>query len=135
MVVVAAGPAAATLIHLRHGVAHDVQGCWFGVSRSTITRGSTQALRSGLVELLAAGPPVQILAAAGNQDLGAETAGQVVTPPHRKFRDAPAWNEELHADRRHAHSVQRIRVDHGIAHPQNRRTTMHEVVRGSTGRC
>src|SRR3712207_3287246 len=28
----------ATLGHLRHGVTHDVLACWFGVSRSTITR-------------------------------------------------------------------------------------------------
>ncbi|MEV7796241.1 transposase family protein [Streptomyces sp. NPDC087512] len=28
----------ATLIHLRHGVTHDVLACWFGVHRSTITR-------------------------------------------------------------------------------------------------
>lgn len=28
----------ATLIHLRHGVTHDVLACWFGVNRSTITR-------------------------------------------------------------------------------------------------
>ncbi|MER7360901.1 transposase family protein [Nonomuraea dietziae] len=28
----------ATLVHLRHGVTHDVLGCWFGVDRSTITR-------------------------------------------------------------------------------------------------
>ncbi|MFD8952003.1 transposase family protein [Streptomyces xanthophaeus] len=28
----------ATLIHLRHGVTHDVLACWFGVDRSTITR-------------------------------------------------------------------------------------------------
>ncbi len=27
-----------TLLHLRHGVTHDVLACWFGVSRSTITR-------------------------------------------------------------------------------------------------
>jgi len=27
-----------TLVHLRHGVTHDVLACWFGVSRSTITR-------------------------------------------------------------------------------------------------
>jgi hypothetical protein len=25
-------------VHLRHGVTHDVLACWFGVSRSTITR-------------------------------------------------------------------------------------------------
>lgn len=28
----------ATLIHLRHGVTHDVLACWFGADRSTITR-------------------------------------------------------------------------------------------------
>ncbi len=28
----------ATLVHLRHGVTHDVLACWFGVSRSTVTR-------------------------------------------------------------------------------------------------
>ena len=28
----------ATLVHLRHGVTHDVLACWFGVSGSTITR-------------------------------------------------------------------------------------------------
>src|SRR3712207_2924431 len=28
----------ATLVHLRHGVTHDVLACGFGVSRSTITR-------------------------------------------------------------------------------------------------
>ena len=28
----------ATLVHLRHGVTHDVLACRFGVSRSTITR-------------------------------------------------------------------------------------------------
>jgi hypothetical protein len=27
-----------TLVYLRHGVTHDVLACWFGVSRSTITR-------------------------------------------------------------------------------------------------
>ncbi|MCQ4044754.1 transposase family protein [Streptantibioticus rubrisoli] len=27
----------ATLVHLRHGVTHDVLACWFGVDRSTIT--------------------------------------------------------------------------------------------------
>ncbi|AVV47761.1 transposase [Streptomyces sp. P3] len=28
----------ATLVHLRHGVTHDVLACWFAVDRSTITR-------------------------------------------------------------------------------------------------
>ncbi|QXQ95488.1 transposase [Streptomyces sp. WY228] len=28
----------ATLVHLHHGVTHDVLACWFGVDRSTITR-------------------------------------------------------------------------------------------------
>jgi hypothetical protein len=28
----------ATLVHLRHAVTYDVLACWFGASRSTITR-------------------------------------------------------------------------------------------------
>src|SRR6478752_4468430 len=28
----------ATLVHLRHGVTHDVLACWFGVDRSIVTR-------------------------------------------------------------------------------------------------
>ncbi|MFD9071130.1 helix-turn-helix domain-containing protein [Streptomyces lasiicapitis] len=28
----------ATLVHLRHGVTHDVLACWFGVDRSTVSR-------------------------------------------------------------------------------------------------
>jgi hypothetical protein len=28
----------ATLVHLRHGVTHDVLACWFDVDRSTVTR-------------------------------------------------------------------------------------------------
>jgi hypothetical protein len=46
----------------------------------------THALHSGRLRLLAAGPTVEILADAGYQGLGAQTGGQVVTPPHRKFK-------------------------------------------------
>ncbi|MFD3555890.1 transposase family protein [Streptomyces goshikiensis] len=28
----------ATLVHLRHGISHDVLACWFGADRSTITQ-------------------------------------------------------------------------------------------------
>ncbi|MFI7874956.1 transposase family protein [Streptomyces salinarius] len=34
----------ATLVHLRHGVTHDVLACWFGVDRSTITRAIGEVL-------------------------------------------------------------------------------------------
>ncbi|WP_229852048.1 transposase [Streptomyces roseolus] len=36
----------ATLVHLRHGVTHDVPACWFGADRSTIARavGGTRPL-------------------------------------------------------------------------------------------
>ncbi|MFE5550324.1 transposase family protein [Streptomyces sp. NPDC056534] len=39
----------ATLVHLRHGVTHDVLACWFGVDRSTITRaiGEVRPLLAG----------------------------------------------------------------------------------------
>ncbi|MEU9707133.1 transposase family protein [Streptomyces sp. NPDC047967] len=34
--------ATGTLVHLRHGVTHDVLARWFGVDRSTITRPSAR---------------------------------------------------------------------------------------------
>lgn len=44
----------ATLVHLRHGVTHDMLACWFGADRSTITRAvgpwprsSTTSARAG----------------------------------------------------------------------------------------
>ncbi|MBP2403477.1 hypothetical protein JO379_002946 [Streptomyces syringium] len=204
-----------TLVHLRHGVTHDVLACWFGVDRSTVTRavgemrpllaqrgcqvepgirlrtlaevieylgasgraaiidatevrvrrpaagtagrdryvsgkskqnavkllvvtdargrllfggalrpGScpdiTQARDAGLVELLRQQGSLEVLADAGYQGLGAQTGGQVITPPHRKFKkNAPPWWEELFAQQRRAHASQRIRVEHGIAHLKN----------------
>ncbi|MFI0231232.1 transposase family protein [Streptomyces sp. NPDC017086] len=215
----------ATLVHLRHGVTHDVLACWFGVDRSTITRaigevrpllagrgctvssgvrlrtlaevvdplgadgkmgiidgteirvrrpaagrkdrdrfisgksrqnavktmvvtdgngrvlfcsptrpGScadiTQARQSGLVQLLADGPAVEILADAGYQGLGAQTGGRVITPPHRKFKkNAPDWYEEMHERQRKAHSSRRIRVEHGIAHLKNWRALARHLGR------
>ncbi|MFB7900434.1 transposase family protein [Streptomyces xiamenensis] len=200
----------ATLVHLRHGAAHDVLACWFGVDRSTITRAVgevrpllatrgctvapdvrlrtlaevidhlgtsgksgiidgteirvrrpaagrrdrekfisgknkqnavksmvvtdaagrllfcspsvpascadiTHARKLGLVELLADGPVVELLADAGYQGLGAQTGGRVVTPPHRKFKKhRPEWCEELYERQRTAHFSRRIRVEHGI---------------------
>ncbi|MFD9865602.1 transposase family protein [Streptomyces alboflavus] len=208
----------ATLIHLRHGVTHDVLACWFGVDRSTVTRaigevrpllarrgctvaqgirlrtlaeviehleakgrsaiidateirvrrpaagtpqrdryvsgksrqnavkilvvtdtdgrllfsgavrpGScpdiTQARDAGLVDLLSRRAGLVILADAGYQGLGAQTGGQVITPPHRKFKkNAPPWWKETFTQRRKDHSLRRIRVEHGIAHLKNWRT-------------
>ncbi|WP_244190786.1 transposase [Streptomyces caeruleatus] len=43
----------------------------------------THARQLGLVQLLADGPAVEILADAGYQGLGAQTGGRVVTPLHR----------------------------------------------------
>ncbi|MFD9744078.1 transposase family protein [[Kitasatospora] papulosa] len=80
----------------------------------------THARKLRLVKLLADGPPVEILADAGYQGLGAQTGGRVVTPPHRKFKkNAPDWYEEMDERQRKAHSSRRIRVEHGIAHLQN----------------
>lgn len=68
-------------------------------------------------------PAVEIPAEAGYQGLGARTGGRVVTPPHRTFKrkNAPEWYEEIHEQRRKAHSPRRIPVEHGIAHLKNRR--------------
>ncbi|SCK62551.1 Helix-turn-helix of DDE superfamily endonuclease [Streptomyces sp. AmelKG-D3] len=215
----------ATLVHLHHGVIHDVLACWFGVDRSTATRavgevrpllaergctvspdvrlrtlaevvehlgragktgiidgteirgrrpavgrkdrerfisgknkqnavkatvftdgggrllfcsptkpGSyadiTHARELGLVKFLADGPPVEILADAGHQGLGAQTGGRVVTPPHRKFKkNAPDWYEKIHERQRKAHSSRRIRVEHGIAHLKNWRALARHLGR------
>lgn len=52
----------------------------------------THARQLGLVKHLVDGPPVEILADAGYQGLGAQTGGRVVTPPHRKFKkNPPQW--------------------------------------------
>jgi hypothetical protein len=65
----------------------------------------THAQELGLAKLLADGPAVEILADAGYQGLGAQTGGRVVTPPHRKYKDALDWYEELHKRQRKAHSA------------------------------
>ncbi|CAM5651386.1 Transposase OS=Streptomyces griseomycini OX=66895 GN=FHS37_006751 PE=4 SV=1 [Streptomyces griseomycini] len=87
----------------------------------------THARRLGLVELLADGPAMAILADAGYQGLGAQTGGRMITPPHRKFKkNAPDRYEEMYERRRKAHSSRRIRVEHGIAHLENwRALTRH----------
>ncbi|MFB7837219.1 transposase family protein [Streptomyces sp. NPDC056056] len=78
---------------------------------------STHSRQLGLVKHLTDGPPVEILADAGYQGLGAQTGGRVVTPPHRKSKkNPPAWYEEIYERQRKAHSSRRIRVEHGIAH-------------------
>ncbi|MBJ6636804.1 transposase [Streptomyces sp. DHE7-1] len=80
----------------------------------------THARKMGLVKHLADGLPVEILADAGYQCLGAQTGGRVVTPPHRKFKkDPPEWYEETYERQRKAHSSRRIRVEHGVAHLRN----------------
>ena len=90
----------------------------------------THARQFGLVELLADGPAVEILADAGYQGLGAQTGGRVVTPPHRKFKkNAPDWYEEMHERQRKAHSSRRIRVEHGIAHLKNWRALARHLGR------
>ncbi|WP_437080817.1 transposase family protein [Streptomyces sp. enrichment culture] len=86
----------------------------------------THARQLGLVRLLADGPAMEILADAGYQGLGAQTGGRVITPPHRKFKNAPDWYEEMYERQRREHSSRRIRVEHGIAHLKNwRALTRH----------
>ncbi|MFT9785191.1 transposase family protein [Streptomyces rhizosphaericola] len=103
----------------------------------------THARKLGLVELLADGPAVEILADAGYQGLGAQTGGRVVTPPHRKFKkNSPEWYEEMHERQRKAHSPRRIRVEHGIGHLKNwrslarhhgRREHMSDIIQSVAG--
>ncbi|WP_241836225.1 transposase [Streptomyces sp. JS01] len=103
----------------------------------------THARKLGLVELLADGPAVEILADAGYQGLGPQTGGRVVTPPHRKFKkNPPEWYEEMHERQRKAHSSRRIRVEHGIGHLKNwrslarhhgRREHMSDIIQSVAG--
>lgn len=103
----------------------------------------THARKLGLVELLADGPAVEILADADCQGLGAQTGGRVVTPPHRKFKkNPPEWYEEMHERQRKAHSSRRIRVEHGIGHLKNwrslarhhgRREHMNDIIQSVAG--
>ncbi|MFD8660991.1 transposase family protein [Streptomyces globisporus] len=103
----------------------------------------THARKLGLVELLADGPAVEILADAGYQGLGAQNGGRVVTPPHRKFKkNPPEWYEEMHERQRKAHSSRRIRVEHGIGHLKNwrslarhhgRREHMSDIIQSVAG--
>ncbi|MGW0544857.1 transposase family protein [Streptomyces griseoincarnatus] len=90
----------------------------------------THARQLGLIKLLIDGPAVEILADAGYQDLGAQTGGRVITPPHREFKkNAPDWYEEMHERQRKAHASRRIRVEHGIAHLKNWRTLTRHLGR------
>ncbi|MET8031039.1 transposase family protein [Streptomyces avermitilis] len=114
-----------------------------GVGQPASCADLTHARELGLVELLANGPAVEILADAGYQGLGAQTGGRVVTPPHRKFKkNAPDWYEEMYERQRKAHSSRRIRVEHGIAHLKNwralarhhgRRERMTDIIQAVAG--
>ncbi|CAL9356156.1 hypothetical protein SUDANB145_00567 [Streptomyces sp. enrichment culture] len=103
---------------------------WCSPARPASCADITHARQLGLVEHLADGPAVEILADAGYQGLGAQTGGRVVTPPHRKFRkDAPDWYEEMHERQRKTHSSRRMRVEHGIAHLKNWRALARHLGR------
>ncbi|MFD7785486.1 transposase family protein [Streptomyces nojiriensis] len=54
----------ATLVHLRHGVTHDVLACWFGVDRSRVTRaiGEVRPLLKSRGCTIAAGVRLRTLA-------------------------------------------------------------------------
>ncbi|MCX5058991.1 transposase family protein [Streptomyces sp. NBC_00452] len=112
----------ATLVHLRHGVTHDMLACWFGADRSTITR-AVNEVRPLLAE-----------------------RGCTVTPDVRLRSLAEVINhryEEMYERQRKAHSSRRIRVEHGIAHLKNwralarhlgRREHMSDTVQAIAGR-
>ncbi|MFC9289371.1 transposase family protein, partial [Streptomyces sp. NPDC057052] len=103
---------------------------WCSPARPASCADITHARRSGVVGLLADGPAVEILADAGYQGLGSQTGGRVITPPHRTFkRNTPDRYEEMHGRRRTAHSSRRVRVEHGIARPKNRRAPARHLGR------
>ena len=108
----------------------EVRVLWCSPARPASCADITHARQLGLVELLADGPAVDILADAGYRGLGAQTGGWVVTPPHRKFKkNTPDWYEEMYERQRKAHSSRRIRVEHGIAHLKNWRALARHLGR------
>ncbi|WP_243707593.1 transposase family protein [Micromonospora sp. KC606] len=85
----------------------------------------TQARTAGLVDLLLHAPlGVQVLADAGYQGLGADTAAAVITPrptPRKHQKSLPPSVIAAHDAARKRHSSQRIRVEHVIGHLKNSR--------------
>ncbi|MFY1597051.1 transposase family protein [Micromonospora sp. WMMD737] len=83
----------------------------------------TQARTAGLVDLLLHAPlGVQVLADAGYQGLGTDTAGVVITPkpkPRKHQKSLPPSVIAAHDAARKRHSSQRIRVEHVIGHLKN----------------
>ncbi|WP_189828577.1 transposase family protein [Streptomyces finlayi] len=104
---------------------------WCSPTRPASCPDITHARQLGLIQLLADGPVVEVLGDAGYQVLAAQTGGQVVTPPHRKFKKnaPPHWYEDMHERQRKAHSSRRIPVEHGIAHLKNWRALARHLGR------
>lgn len=114
-----------------------------------VARGSvsdiTRARAAGLVDLLDHTHSVQILADAGYQGLGAQTWGQVLTPPlksQKKRLEAMPGIAAQRAAQRKPRASRRIRVEHAIAHLKNwrslarhhtRRDTLEATIRGIAG--
>ncbi|MFJ4866891.1 transposase family protein [Streptomyces sp. NPDC088748] len=95
----------------------------------------TQARDACLVDLLADSIDLQVLADAGYQGLGAQTCGQVITPPRKrrgKHLEHLQWLMAHHEAARFAHSSARIPVEHGIAHLKNWRSLARHHSRRET---
>ncbi|MEU9397990.1 transposase family protein [Streptomyces sp. NPDC048324] len=80
----------------------------------------THARKLGLVRLVTDGarggdPRRCRISGAGSPDR--RTRGHTASPQVQEER--PDWYEEIHEQRRKAHSSRRIRVEHGIAHLKN----------------
>ncbi|MFC4331461.1 transposase family protein [Streptomyces andamanensis] len=103
----------AALVRLRNAVTHDVLACWFGVNRSTITRGhrrSAAAARRARVHhqpgCMAAAPTevVDHLGAGGKTGIvdGTEIRVRRPTAGRKMKENAPDWYEEIHEWQRKA---------------------------------
>ncbi|MFF4738201.1 transposase family protein [Streptomyces sp. NPDC001262] len=94
-----------------------------GESRPGSCPDIAQARESGLVDFLDTGPRVEIVVDAACQGHAGQTGGQIISPPHRKFRKNRHLDaRKVHAQAKHAHSSRRIRVGHGIACLKNLRS-------------
>jgi hypothetical protein len=112
----------------------DAQGrlLFCGATCRGSTADITQARQAGVVDWLDHTGGVEILTDAGYQGLGAQTAGQVITPTqkhHKKAVEHMPGIAELRAAQRKTHNQRRVRVEHGIGHVKNWRSLTRHLGR------
>jgi len=102
----------------------------------------TAARTDGIDDLLDAYPDVKVLVDSGYRGLAKDHPGQVITPPLKPKKDAPAGEMAAYEAARKTQSSQRIPAEYAIAsikwwrtlqHFTGRRDALPETIRAVTG--